>query len=150
MGANTKLFWILAGYFGLLAVVYTIWSVFFNSQPLASTASVTGGGIEWAGTVGLTLSAVASALIAFYIGRTHRAQGGELPEDRVNANIDDGDAEQGFYSPWSWWPVVLAGSLAIMFLGMAIGPWLSLYAAPLVLIALTGWVYEYYRGLFAK
>ena len=150
MGANTKLFWILAGYFGLLAVVYTVWSVFFNSQPLASTASVTGGGIEWAGTVALTLSAIASSLIAFYIGRTHRAQGGELPEDRVNANIDDGDAEQGFYSPWSWWPVTLAGSLAILFLGMAIGPWLSLYAVPLVLIALTGWVYEYYRGLFAK
>ena len=150
MGANTKLFWILAGYFALLAVVYSVWSVFFNDQPLASTASVTGGGIEWAGTVALTLSAIASSLIAFYIGRTHRAQGGELPEDRVNANIDDGDAEQGFYSPWSWWPVTLAGSLAILFLGLAIGPWLSLYAVPLVLIALTGWVYEYYRGLFAK
>jgi len=150
MGANTKLFWILAGYFGLLAIVYTVWSVFFNDQPLASTASVTGGGIEWAGTVALTLSAVASSLIAFYVGRTHKAQGAELPEDRVDAEIDDGDAEQGFFSPWSWWPVMLAGALAVVFLGLALGPWLALYGVPLVLIALTGWVYEYYRGLFAK
>ena len=150
MGANTKLFWILAGYFGLLAIVYTVWSVFFNDQPLASTASVTGGGIEWAGTVALTLSAVASSLIAFYVGRTHKAQGAELPEDRVDAEIDDGDAEQGFFSPWSWWPVMLAGALAVVFLGLALGPWLALYGVPLVLIELTGWVYEYYRGLFAK
>jgi len=150
MGANNKLFWILAGYFALLAVVYTIWSLFFNDQNFATTASPTGAGVEWAGTVALTLSAVASALIAFYIGRTHRAQGGELPEDRVDANVDDGDAEQGFYSPWSWWPVSLAGSLAVLFLGLAIGPWLAAYAVPLVLIALTGWVYEYYRGYFAR
>jgi len=150
MGANTKLFWILAGYFALLAIVYSIWSVFFNDQPLASTASTTGGGIEWAGTVGLALSAAACTLIAFYVGRTHKAQGGELPEDRIDAVVDDGDAEQGFYSPWSWWPVTLAGSLAILFLGLALGPWLVFYAIPLVLIALTGWVYEYYRGFFAK
>ena len=150
MGVNTKLFWILTGYFALLAVVYTIWSLFFNSQNLATTATPTGGGVEWAGTVMLTLSAVASALIAFYVGRTHRAQAGELPEDRLDANVDDGDAEQGFYGPWSWWPVTLAGSLAILFLGLAIGVWLAFYAVPLVLISLAGWVYEYYRGNFAR
>jgi len=144
VGANSKLFGILAGYFALLAVVYTVWSIFFNPQATGDYGSV-----EWAGTVALTLSAAASALIAFYVGRTHQAQGGELPEDRIDANIDDGDAEQGFYSPWSWWPVMLAGSLAILFLGLALGPWLAFYAVPLVLIALTGWVYEYYRGLFA-
>ena len=151
MGANSKLFWILAGYFGLLAVVYTVWSVFYSRYDYVTGAPLEGlGNIEPAGTVALILSALASALIAFYLGRTRKAQGGELPEDRVDANIDDGDAEQGFFSPWSWWPVTLAGSLAIMFLGLAVGPWLSLYAVPLVLIALTGWVYEYYRGLHAR
>ncbi|GAB3605394.1 cytochrome c oxidase subunit 4 [Conyzicola nivalis] len=149
MGANSKLFWVLAGYFALLTVVYTVWSLFFNAQPLATTASITGGGIEWVGTVGLALSAIASTLIAFYIGRTRKAQGGELPEDRIDAEIDDGQAEQGFFSPWSWWPVMLAGSLAVVFLGLAIGPWLVFYGVPLVLIAISGWVYEYYRGLFA-
>jgi hypothetical protein len=151
VGANTKLFWILSGFFFVLAVVYSVWSYIFDSQNLATTATVTGeSGIEWAGTVALTLSAIASALIAFYIGRTRSAQGGELPEDRADANIDDGDAEQGFFSPWSWWPVMLAGALALLFLGVAVGFWISLLAVPLVLIALTGWVYEYYRGYFAK
>ena len=53
-------------------------------------------------------------LIAFYLGRVHRAQGGELPEDRLDANIDDGDAEQGHFSPWSWWPIMLASAAALM------------------------------------
>lgn len=150
MNANSKLFWILAGYFGLLTIVYAVWSVYFNDQPLASSANSTGHGIEWTGTVALALSTAAATLIAFYVGRTHRAQGGELPEDRVDAVVDDGDAEQGFFSPWSWWPVSLAGSLALMFLGLAVGTWLCFFAVPLVLIALTGWVYEYYRGFFAK
>ena len=50
------------------------------------------------------LSGALSVLIAFYLARIHKRQGGELPEDRLDANIDDGDAEQGHFSPWSWWP----------------------------------------------
>jgi hypothetical protein len=151
VGANVKLFWILAAFFFVLAVVYSVWSFIFDGQDLATTATPTGeSGIEWVGTVALTLSAAAAALIAFYIGRTRSAQGGELPEDRNDAEIDDGDAEQGFFSPWSWWPVALAGALAFVFLGLAVGFWVALLGLPLVLIALTGWVYEYYRGFFAK
>jgi hypothetical protein len=149
MRANARLFWLLAGFFILLAVIYTVWSFLFDSQDLATTASITGSGIDWVGTVALTLAGIASALIAFYVGRTHAAQGGELPEDRVDANIDDGDAEQGFFSPWSWWPITMAGSLGLVFLGMAVGFWLVLIALPLLAIAVTGWVYEYYRGYFA-
>jgi len=147
--ANARLFWLLAGFFLLLAVVYTVWSFLFDSQNLATTASITGSGIDWVGTVALTLAGVASALIAFYVGRTHAAQGGELPEDRIDANIDDGDAEQGFFSPWSWWPISLAGSLALVFLGLAVGFWLVLFALPLLAISVVGLVYEYYRGYFA-
>lgn len=35
----------------------------------------------------------------------------------VDANIDDGDPEIGHFSPWSWWPILSAGSIAIMFVG---------------------------------
>ena len=141
MGANSKLFWILTAYFAVLTVVYSGWAMFYNPQ---------GTGIEPAGSVGLLLAAIASGLIAFYVGRTHKAQGGELPQDLADANIDDGDPEQGFYSPWSWWPVTLAAGLAIVFLGLAVGPWLSLLGGPILLIALVGWVYEYYRGNFSR
>ena len=51
----------------------------------------------------------------------HKAQGGELPEDILTADIDDGDPELGEFSPWSWWPIVLALSAAIVFIGLAVG-----------------------------
>ena len=140
MRANVIMFWILAVFFGLAAVVYGVWSALDEVDP----------GMEWAGTVALSLTTVLSAFIAFYLGRVHRAQGAELPEDRLDANIDDGDAELGFFSPWSWWPIILATGAALGFLGLAIGFWITFLAVPLVIIALVGWVYEYYRGNFAR
>ena len=152
MGVNARLFWILAVFFVLLSVVYTVWTLIYGAQDLAQDPGAGGKAdfvVEYAGTIGLFLAGIASALIAFFVGRVHASQGGELPEDNVNANIDDGDAEQGFFSPWSWWPMVLAGSLALVFLGVAVGFWVAFIGAGLVVISLVGWVYEYYRGNFA-
>jgi hypothetical protein len=139
MKANINLFWILAAFCFAACITYIIWSL-VDAQH---------GTIEWVGTLGIGLSGILSAFIAFYIGKVHTSQGGELPEDRVDANIDDGEAEQGFFSPWSWWPIMLAASLALMFLGMAVGIWIIFIGASMVLISLVGWVYEYYRGNFA-
>lgn len=148
MVANTRLFWILTGFFAILAVVYTVWSIIdFNNTPEAIRRV---SAVEWAGTIAISLTAILSALIAFYLGRTHSAQGGELPEDRLNANIDDGDAEQGFFSPWSWWPIMLAAGAALLFLGIAVGVWIAAIGAGLTLISLVGWMYEYYRGNFGR
>jgi len=102
MRANTILFWILAAFFGIAASLYGFWTWIDDSDP----------GMEPAGTVALALTTVLAAFIAFYLGRVHKAQGAELPEDRLDANIDDGDAELGFFSPWSWWPIMLAASAA--------------------------------------
>ncbi|MDN5604800.1 MAG: cytochrome c oxidase subunit 4, partial [Kocuria sp.] len=52
----------------------------------------------------------------------------------------------GFYSPWSWWPLLLAIAAAIGVIAMAIGWWMLMLAAPVALIGLVGWVYEYSRG----
>ncbi|WP_394551900.1 cytochrome c oxidase subunit 4 [Agromyces sp. MMS24-JH15] len=140
MRANIILFWILSVFFALAAAVYAFWTT-MDGQDY---------GPEWVGIVGVALAAVLSAFIAFYLGRVHAAQGGALPEDRLDANIDDGDPELGFFSPWSWWPIVLAAAAALAFLGLAIGFWIAFIAIPLVVIALVGWVYEYYRGNFAR
>jgi cytochrome c oxidase subunit IV len=140
MRANVIMFWILAAFFGLAAIVYGVWSALDEVDP----------GMEWAGTVALSLTTVLAAFIAFYLGRVHKAQGAELPEDRIDANIDDGDAELGFFSPWSWWPIILATGAALAFLGLAIGFWITFIAIPVVIVALVGWVYEYYRGNFAR
>ncbi|CAN5116355.1 cytochrome c oxidase subunit 4 [soil metagenome] len=147
MGTNTRLFWILAGFFFFADAVYITWSLLASAAP----ANQTPPHVEWVGAVAIGLSGVLSVLIGFYLGRIHRSQQGqELPEDRLDANIDDGDAEQGHFSPWSWWPVVLAAGAALTFLGVAIGPWIAFIGASILIVALVGWVYEYYRGYFAR
>jgi hypothetical protein len=138
MKTNINLFWILAAFFALLAAVYVVWEI------------IAVGRVEWVGAVAIGLCSVLSVFIAFYLRLVYRNQGGELAEDRLDADIDDGDAEQGFFSPWSWWPVALAGAVAVAFLGLSISFWIVAYAVPLVLVALVGWVYEYYRGNFGR
>ena len=140
MRANVGLFWSMAVFFGLTTIGYVVWGLL---DPMHQK-------IEWVGTVGLALCTVLAIFLAFYLGRVHRAQGGELPEDRPDANIDDGDPEAGFFSPWSWWPIMLAGSAALLFLGLAVGFWICFIAVGLGLISLIGWTYEYYRGNFAR
>ena len=147
MRTNVTLFWVLTGFFALATAVYGFWSSIDGASRIANSFTA---GPEWAGTIALGLTALLSAFIAFYLGRVHKEQGGELPEDRLDANIDDGDAELGFFSPWSWWPVFLAGGVALAFLGLAIGFWIAFIAVPIVVIALVGWVFEYYRGNFAR
>ena len=140
MRANVNLFWILTVFFAIVAAVYTVWGLLDTSQ----------GRVEWTGTFALALCSLLSLLIGFYLSRVHGAQGGELPEDRLDANIDDGDPEAGFFSPWSWWPIMLAGGAALLFLGIAIGVWIAAIGAALTLVSLVGWMYEYYRGNFGR
>jgi len=140
MVANIRIFWIIAVFFAVISGVYAVWGIFDPIQQ----------GVEWAGTIALGLVAGLAGLIAFYLGLGHRNQGGVLPEDRPDANIDDGDPELGHFSPWSWWPILLAGSAGLVLLGLAVGFWICYIGAPLIAVALVGWVYEYYRGYFAR
>ncbi|GAB2514223.1 cytochrome c oxidase subunit 4 [Paramicrobacterium agarici] len=140
MVANIRIFWIICVFFAIVATIYGSWGLM---DPRF-------GQVDWAGTTALGLVAVLSGLIAFYLGLVHRSQGGVLPEDRPDANIDDGDPELGHFSPWSWWPILLAGAAGLVILGLAVGFWIAFIGAPLVVVALVGWVYEYYRGYFAR
>jgi hypothetical protein len=150
MRANYTMFWILAGFFVLADVLYTVWSVLDPSH--GNPSSHYGGGyqgIDWVGTLAIGLTAVLAAFIGFFMMMTYRAQKGELPEDRLDATIEEGDAEQGFFSPWSWWPIMLAGSVALLFTGLAVGPWICFIGGAVTVVALIGWHFEYYRGIHA-
>ncbi len=147
MRTNIVLMWILTGFFFLTAIVYAIWSFAVSGPDFLSPANQDIEGL-WVGLVSFVLAGLLAALIAFYLMVAYRKQGGELPEDRPTADMDE-DAELGFFPPWSWWPVVLAGAIGVAFVGLAAGVWLTIFVAPLVLIAIVGWVYEYYRGYFA-
>jgi hypothetical protein len=150
MKATARLFWILTVFSFFISVVYTVWAIIYHTQQLATppTGVEWLKQVEWVGSIALALVGALSMFVAFYLSRQIKAQRGELPEDRLDANIDDGDAEQGHFSPWSWWPVILAGSSALVVLGLAIGPWISFIGAGILIISLVGWVFEYYRGNF--
>lgn len=139
MKANSNLFWILGIFFWLSAAGYTLWSWFYYN-----------GHIEWVGTVALTLSGILGVFLAFFLSRTAASFGGLQPEDRLDANIDDGDPELGHFSPWSWWPLILGGAVALGALGLAVGVWIAFIGGALAAVALVGWVFEYYRGNFAR
>jgi len=141
--SNVVLWWILAVFFLLVGGLYIGWNIVAHPQLPWYNA------IEWVGAVALIFSFFMAAFIAFYLGRVHKAQGGELPEDILTADIDDGDPELGHFSPWSWWPIVLGAAAGLAMLGLAIGSWLMPIGLAVFVIAIVGWVYEYYRGYFA-
>jgi hypothetical protein len=66
------------------------------------------GAVEPIATAALSMLSVMCIFLGFYIQATSK-RSGVLPEDRENANIEDGDTEIGFFAPWSWWPFFLGG-----------------------------------------
>ncbi len=97
------------------------------------------------GTTALVLTFGLCFLIAFYLLYTvRRIEPG--PEDNLDAEIEDGAGDLGFFSPHSWWPLAVAASAALSALGIVFGWWLAFVAIPFVAYAVMGFVFEYYRG----
>jgi hypothetical protein len=142
MRTNAVIMYVIGVFFLISAIGYTVWvGITVNWDP---------NGIEWVGTLALTLTAVLGFFLGFYLNKVYKSQGGELPQDSLSADIDDDDPEVGHFAPWSWWPLMLGGAIALVFLGLAAGFWIAFIAVPLVVIALVGWTYEYYRNYFAR
>jgi hypothetical protein len=100
---------------------------------------------EPVGTVALAFTAGLAFLVGYYLLFTARRID-PRPEDSKTAEIVEGAGELGFYSPHSWWPLAVAGSAAICFLGVAVGWWLFIIGAGAAVLAVIGLVFEYYRG----
>jgi hypothetical protein len=97
------------------------------------------------GTSALVMTTLLTLLISFYLG-VHAVRMEPRPEDRKDAEIADGAGELGFFPPYSWWPLWCALTLATIVLGVVIGSGLVIIGAVLGAVALSGWVFEYYRG----
>jgi len=100
---------------------------------------------EPVGTSALFLTAGLALLIALYFWITSRRID-PRPEDDPMGEIAQGAGEQGTFPPYSWWPLALGIAAALLFAGLAAGWWISAMGAGFGVIALVGWVYEYYRG----
>jgi hypothetical protein len=97
------------------------------------------------GTSALVMTTLLALLVTFYLG-FHANKMDPRPEDLQNAEVMDGAGELGFFPPYSWWPLWCASSVAICALGVVFGWWLFIIGVGAGSIALTGWVFEFYRG----
>jgi len=135
MRIEARLFEILTGFFVLAAVVYGVLTAIFAY-----------GGIEWAGTTALVLTAGLSLIIGTFFRFVARRLD-TRPEDYGEADIADGAGELGCFSPHSWWPLLIALSVSTAAVGAALWlPWLIFAGVVFVLAAVSGLVFEYYTG----
>ncbi|MDP3968959.1 MAG: cytochrome c oxidase subunit 4 [Nocardioides sp.] len=100
---------------------------------------------DWTGTSALTMTALLTAMVSLYLG-FHAAKMEPRPEDRKDGEIADGAGELGFFPPYSWWPLWCALCVAVLALGVVFGWWLFIIGMGLGAVALSGFVFEYYRG----
>ncbi len=100
---------------------------------------------DWTGTTALVLTWGLCFLVGFYLLFTAKRIDAR-PEDDPYARIEDSAGELGFFSPHSWWPLLLAATGAMGFLGLVFGLWLFALAVPFFAYTTFGFVMEYYRG----
>jgi cytochrome c oxidase subunit IV len=135
MHIEARLFEFLTAFFVLAAVLYGVLTAMFAN-----------GGIEWAGTTALVLTA-GLTLIAGTFFRFVARRLDTRPEDYEDAEIADGAGELGFYPPHSWWPILIALSFSTAAVGGALWlPWLLVAGIVFVLVSAGGLVFEYYIG----
>ncbi len=105
-----------------------------------------GGGGDWTGTSALVMTGLLTLMVTIYLG-FHARKMDPRPEDRSDAEIADGAGELGFFPPYSWWPLWCALTLAVMVFGLAAAAWwMFIIGTVLGAVALSGLVFEYYRG----
>jgi len=103
-------------------------------------------GADWTGTSALTMTTLLAGMVTLYLG-FHAKKMDPRPEDRKDAEVADGAGELGFFPPYSWWPLWCALTLAVIVFGVAAGAWwLFIIGVALGALALSGLVFEYYRG----
>ena len=117
-------------FFGAADIVY--W--YFSKDPTGTTA--------------LALSVGLAFLSGFYLLFTGRRLP-PRPEDNPEGEIAEGAGELGFFSPHSWWPLFVGLAAAIAALGVAIGWWMFLIGLLALFLTTIGFVFEYYRGVYA-
>jgi hypothetical protein len=119
-----------AAFFGTIDLIY--WSL--SHDPTGTTA--------------LALAVCLAFLTGFYVLFTGRRLP-RRPEDNPTGEIYEATGEQGFFSPHSWWPLFVGLAAALATVGIAIGWWLFLLGALALILAMIGFVFEYYRGRYA-
>ncbi|MET0198298.1 cytochrome C oxidase subunit IV [Rhodococcus sp. RS1C4] len=134
MKIEAKIFEILTVFFLLVGIVYALFTGFSRT------------GVEWAGVTAIALSVGLTLIIGTYFRFVARRLD-TRPEDFDDAEISDGAGDLGFFSPGSFWPILLAGAASVTAIGFAFFLWwLIAFGVVLVLSAAAGLVFEYHLG----
>lgn len=132
MRVSGRLFAGLAVFFALVGVVY--W--FLAHEPAGAAALIFTGALGF--------------LVAFYLLFTAKRLE-PVPEDDQEGDIAEGAGSQGFYSPHSWWPLVVGAGAATIGLALCFLMWWMIVLGVVVtLIGVSGILFEYYTGEFAR
>ena len=135
MHIEARLFEFVAAFFVVVTILYGVLTAIFAV-----------GGVEWAGTTALALTAGLALIVATFFRFVARRLD-TRPEDYEGAEISDGAGELGFFSPHSWWPIMIALSGSVTATGMALWlPWLIVAGVVFILASVAGLVFEYYIG----
>jgi hypothetical protein len=135
MRIEARLFEFVWVFFMLTAVLYGVLTYLFAT-----------GGVEWAGTTALVLTGGMAFIVATFFRFVARRLDTH-PEDYEGAEISDGAGELGFFSPHSWWPILVALSGSVAAVGIALWlPWVIVSGVVFVLASAAGLVVEYYVG----
>ncbi|MGI9000101.1 MAG: cytochrome c oxidase subunit 4 [Pseudonocardia sp.] len=126
MKVESRLFEIITAFFFLAAIVYAV---------LAQ---------ESVGVAGLFLTGGLALIVGTYFRFVSRRLEAR-PEDNPEAEVSDGAGDVGFFSPGSYWPIMVAGSAALVGISLAFFyVWAMVIAGILLLIAVGGLVFEYH------
>jgi hypothetical protein len=99
---------------------------------------------EPVGTTALVLTGGLAVLIAFYLLFTQNRLGYQ-PEDNSQGEQNEAPSDYGFYSPHSWWPLIVAVATGMTFLGLIFAVWILLLGLGLVIFSVWGWLFEYWK-----
>lgn len=132
MKTNVVILLVMAAYFAVADAAYIIWTILEY------------GTLEVIGSAAMALLVILALFIAYYLNSGAKRTA-LLPEDNDQGNIEDESGEIGFFSPYSWWPLMLGFAAMIFFGGLAVGFWLMYFAIPFALVGIVGFVFEYDR-----
>ncbi len=134
MKIEARLFEILTIFFFGVAVLYGVFSGLSSKN------------VEWVGLTALVLTGGLTLIVGTYFRFVARRVD-IRPEDYEEAEVSDGAGELGFFSPGSWWPILIAASAAMLAVAMAMSQfWLLAVAVVAIIGAVGGLVFEYHIG----
>ena len=126
MKVESRIFEVIAVFAFVVGIVYTV----LAREPVGIAALFLTGGL--------------GLIIGTYFRFVSRRLEGR-PEDDPDAEVSDGAGDVGFFSPGSYWPIAVAGAVALVGISLAFFyVWAMVITVALLLLAVAGLVFEYH------